>query len=242
MTTNDHQKEHSATELQVTKRALEILNEVDILNNRYLAALENGTMSREEFCVSQGQFYFAVTFFPRPMSALVGRIPDPRQRLNILHNVVEEHGEFAESQFHQTTFTNFLASLGIDTSEVAVESRIWPSVRAFNTVLVGSCLLAELEVGIACMGIIEQAFSGISLKIGTNVVKRGWVKPEALTHYTVHAEIDERHADEFFQVIENSWDKPERKHYIEQGLQLGAYIFNQLYESLYEGAQKQCKG
>ena len=225
--------------LQVTARALAILDEVGILNNGYLTALEDGSLSRESFCLTQEQFYFAVRFFPRPMSALVGRIPDARHRLDILRNVVEEHGEFAENRFHQNTFTNFLASLGSDVSTISDESRIWPEVRAFNTVLVGSCLLSELELGIACMGIIEQAFSGISLKIGTNVVKRGWVALDNLTHYQVHAEIDERHADEFFQVIESSWDTADRQHYVEQGLQLGAYIFNQLYESLYASARKQ---
>lgn len=229
-----------SSRLKVTARALEVLADIDIINNQYLAALETGEMTRDVFVLSQEQFYFAVTFFPRPMSALVGRIPDPRQRLDILHNVVEEHGEFTESKFHQTTFVNFLQSIGSDTALLHDETRIWPEVRSFNTVLVGSCLLAELEVGIACMGIIEQAFSGISLKIGKCVVNRGWVQEEELTHYQVHAQIDERHADEFFQVIESSWDQPDRRNFVEQGLQLGAYIFNQLYVGLYLKANKFC--
>ena len=36
---------------------------------RQLEALSGGTMSRESFRRTQEQFFFAVTFFPRPMAA-----------------------------------------------------------------------------------------------------------------------------------------------------------------------------
>ena len=238
MTTKNDSLE--STTLRVTKRAEEVLNESGVLTNDYLEALADGSMTKEMFRLSQEQFFFAVTFFPRPMSALVGRLPDPMQRLDILKNVVEEHGEFAESKFHQTTFVEFLSSLGSDLESLREERYIWPEVRMFNTVLAGSCLLAELEVGIACMGIIELAFASISASIGSSVVRRQWVDRDNLRHYTLHAELDERHADEFFRVIEPSWDDPERHHYIEQGLSLGAYIFKQLYVSFYATARTKC--
>ncbi|MXZ44152.1 MAG: iron-containing redox enzyme family protein [Gammaproteobacteria bacterium] len=238
MTTTSESQENPT--LQVTNRAEEILNETGVLTNDYLKALADGSMTKEVFRLSQEQFFFAVTFFPRPMTALVGRLPDPMQRLDILKNVVEEHGEFAESKFHQTTFVQFLTSLGSDIKTLGDEKSIWPEVRVFNTVLAGSCLLAELELGIACMGIIELAFASISASIGSSVVRRQWVDRDNLRHYTVHAELDERHADEFFQVIEPSWDDPNRHHYIEQGLNLGAFVFKQLYECLYTTAQSKC--
>jgi pyrroloquinoline-quinone synthase len=49
----------------------------------------------------------------------------------------------------------------------------------------------------------------------------------------LHAEIDERHAEEFFAVIEPKWDEAGRRYFIEQGLELGAYAFNRLYSDLY---------
>ena len=42
--------------------------------------------------------------FERKHPDLVGRIPNPRARIDILHNLVEEHGEFKEESFHQNTF------------------------------------------------------------------------------------------------------------------------------------------
>ncbi|HEV3258925.1 MAG TPA: iron-containing redox enzyme family protein [Gemmataceae bacterium] len=216
----------------VTAYADEVLGAVDIFNNPYLQALRDGSMSLDCFRRTQEQFFFAVTFFPRPMAALVGRISDPRARLDILHNLVEEHGEFQEQRFHHTTFQTFLRSIGARVDGLE-EMPVWPAVRAFNSVLTCACVLDELEVGVGCMGIIEHAFSGISAIIGKAVVERGWVAQDQLVHYALHAEIDTRHAEEFFAVVETPWGDPARRYFIRQGLELGAYIFDRLYRDLF---------
>jgi pyrroloquinoline-quinone synthase len=221
---------------RVSAAADEVLRKIGILQNPYLTALADGSMSLDCFRRTQEQFFFAVSFFPRPMAALVARIPNPRARLDILHNLVEEHGDFQEEQFHHTTFQRFLKSIGSNVDEVE-PAPLWPVVRAFNSVLSASCLLDELDVGVACMGIIESAFAGISASIGKSVVERGWVKSEDLIHYKLHAEIDERHAEEFFAVIEPHWEDPRGRYHIEQGLNLGAYIFDRLYRDLYDGGK-----
>ena len=190
-------------------------------------------MTLECFRRTQEQFFYAVTFFPRPMAALVGRIGDPRLRLDILHNLVEEHGEFKEQFFHHTTFQQFLRSIGSRPEELEGK-KLWPALRAFNSVLTASCALDELEVGVACMGIIEQAFAGISAIIGKSVVQRSWVAADRLVHYKLHAQIDERHAEEFFAVLEPLWEDESRRYYVEQGLELGAYIFDRLYRDMYD--------
>lgn len=189
-------------------------------------------MSLERFRRSQEQFFFAVTFFPRPMAALVGRIPSPKARIDILHNLVEEHGEFNEELFHHTTFQRFLTSIGSEPGRIESATPL-PALRAFNSVLTCACVLDELEVGVGCMGVIEHAFADISARIGQAVVQRGWVRQEDLVHYALHAQIDERHAEEFFAVIEKGWDDQNRRYFIQQGLELGAYTFNRLYTDLH---------
>lgn len=222
----------------VVAHADRVLQRIGILNNSYLAALKSGSMSLDCFRKTQEQFFFAVTFFPRPMAALVGRIPNPTQRLDILRNLVEEHGEFDEKAFHHSTFQQFLRSIGSD-PETLDKLFVSPAVRAFNSVLIASCVLDEIEVGIACLGIIEYAFAGISAVIGKAVVDRGWVRSENLVHYKLHAEIDERHAEEFFAVIEPFWAEKQRRYYIQQGLDLGGYVFDRLYRDMLEEAEKQ---
>src|SRR6266850_3316808 len=218
--------------VRVTARAGCVLEESGIWRNPYLQTLQDGSMTLDAFRRSQEQFFYAVSFFPRPMAALVGRIPNPKARLDILHNLVEEHGEFNEDLFHHTTFQHFLRTIGSKPEKIETEG-LRPALRAFNSILTCACVLDELEVGVACMGIIEYAFAGISAIIGQAVVQRDWVRQEDLVHYALHAQIDERHAEEFFAVIEPSWDDQARRYFIEQGLELGAYVFDRLYRDLY---------
>jgi pyrroloquinoline-quinone synthase len=217
---------------RVTARAAESVARSGILENPYLQGLRDGTMTHDCFLRTQEQFFFAVTFFPRPMAALVGRIPDPRARLDILHNLVEEHGEFQEEFFHHNTFQQFLRTVGGQPEKLDALA-LWPPVRAFNSVLTAACLLDELEVGVGCMGVIELAFADISAVIGQAVVRYGWVPADKLVHYKLHAEIDRRHAEEFFAVIEPRWDDTRARYFIEQGLELGVYVFDRLYRDLY---------
>lgn len=206
-----------------------------ILEGPYFEALQNGTMTLEHFSQTQEQFYFAVLFFSRPMAGLLGRFPNPKQRLDLLRNLVEEHGDFQQEAFHEATFRKFLKSIGVDAHPDKIENLgLWPEIRAFNSILTTACTLDELEVGVACIGIIEYAFADISAIIGKTVVERGWVSAEELVHYKLHAEIDKRHADEFFELVVEEWKKPERRYFIEQGLALGAYCFHNLYRDLYE--------
>lgn len=218
---------------EIISYADSVINNVGIIkSNPYFANLRSNTFDLEAFRRTQEQFYFAVLFFARPMAALVARFPDPRVRLDILHNVVEEHGDFNERAFHATTFREFLKSIS------ALEDKLdnmflWSEVRAFNSVLATSCVLDEVEVAIGCMGVIEYAFSDISALIGKAVVDNGWVTSENLKHYKLHAEIDKRHAQELFEVVAPKWSTGDQYH-IKQGIELGVYVFNRLYSDLYQ--------
>ena len=228
--------EHDSRAPQVTACADRIIERNGVLQNSYFSRLASGQMDLERFRFTQEHFFSAVSFFPRPMAALVAKIPDPKMRLDILHNVVEEHGEFNVDEFHHTTFQRFLSTIGSDISRIE-EKALCSPVRAFNSCLMTSCVLDELQVGIACIGLIEYVFSDVSAIIGKAVVEHGWVKQEDLIHYTLHAEIDKRHAEEIFAVIEPQWES--HRYYIDQGLELGVYIFDRMFRDLLSLAESE---
>jgi pyrroloquinoline-quinone synthase len=200
--------------------------------NPYFEALRSGALELPAFRASQEQFYFAVVFFSRPMAGLIARLPDYAARMTILQNIVEEHGDFQLGAAHGATFERFLASLGSDLAAVR-RRRPAPAVHAFNSVLFSACVNEEVEVGIACLGVIEHAFAALSARIGQDVVARGWIEPGRLQHYAVHAELDVRHADDFFALLEPHWSHAARRESIERGLALGAYAFDRLYRDLH---------
>ena len=231
-----HQDHNHNPGLQhIVDYANDCISNSKILSNSYLAQLQDGSLEKQAFQASQQQFYYAVEFFSRPMAGLIAKIPDPARRIDILHNLVEEHGEFNSKSYHETTFRQFLRSIDCDPNQLD-SLFLWPCIRAFNSCLITACVHDELEVGVACMGIIEYIFADISATIGKAVVANDWVSADNLVHYKLHAAIDKRHAQEFFEVIAPDWDDEQKQYYIKQGLELGCYIFKRLYEDMFEQA------
>ncbi len=216
---------------QVKQLANEILQETPIINGAFFKNL--ATMKKKIFQHIQAQFFFAVDYFSRPMAALIARLPLHKDRIDIIHNIVEEHGDFSRERYHANTFKQFLKSIDAKNIDTNAPSAI---VTMFNTTLMGAATQSDPILALACLGIIEYAFADISACIGKHVVDRGWVKKEKLVHYNLHAQIDKQHAEEFFQVIEPLMHNPEQRNKAIAGLRLGVYIFNRLYEDLYQEA------
>ena len=65
----------------ITEKIDSILSEINYKNNPYFQSLADGIFDKDDFIETQIQFYFAVTFFSRPMAALAAKIPLPHMRL-----------------------------------------------------------------------------------------------------------------------------------------------------------------
>ncbi|WP_395737055.1 TenA family transcriptional regulator [Prosthecobacter sp.] len=212
-----------------------------ILKNHYFTALEDGSLDRERFCETQQQFFFAVRYFSRPMAALMARMPSSALRRSLVHNLAEEHGYvdevapvFDPALAHDMTFLRFLETLGVSRAEMN-HVREAEAVRAFNTSLMGVCMMERTDLALACLGVIEHVFADISARIGRTAVERGWVPAEKLVHYNLHQEIDGRHAAEFFECVLQAWQGGgEGRAAVEDGVKLGLHVFDRLYVDLWK--------
>ncbi len=216
--------------------AIALLVVAPILGNAYFQALESGIMPKPDFAKSQLQFFHAVGYFSRNLAALIARLPTSAGRAILVHNLSEEHGldedspkeGFRPHLAHDRTFARFLGTLGIGAEEIAISPPLSP-VRAFNLALYGACSTEPAAFALAALGMIEYAFADISALIGRRVVELGWVKSADLIHYSLHAEIDKRHAAELFEAAEEACGETAD---VNAGLAFGRYIFDRLYIDL----------
>ncbi|PCJ52235.1 MAG: hypothetical protein COA79_24210 [Planctomycetota bacterium] len=212
----------------------QILQEINHQDNPYFTKLLNKEFKKDDFIETQIQFYFAVIFFSRPMAALAAKIPTAELRLEVIRNVWEEHGEGNIDSMHGNTFLILLDRLGSISTQDIDSRALWPCVRHFNTTLIGACVLDEYLIGVGMMGMIEHMFSQISGWIGKGIIENDWIQKDQLIHYAAHEDLDVKHSEDFFNVLKKSWEKKSDRYYIEQGLRLGAYMFNLLYDGLYQ--------
>lgn len=224
--------------LELSECITQALQTTNYAHNPYFLALEDQSFQKEDFLETQIQFFFAVAFFSRPMSALAGKIPNTELRLNIVRNVFEEHGEGDPNGFHENTFKRLLTRLGISEEEM-MKRTLWPEVRTFNTLLTGVCVMDSYLVGVSVLGIIERMFSEISAWIGQGILQNGWLEPNQIIHYSLHEKLDLQHSEEFFEILQKPWQENEsNRYFIRQGLLMGAYVFNQLYAGLYDARER----
>jgi pyrroloquinoline quinone (PQQ) biosynthesis protein C len=216
-----------------------VLKETQYDRNPYIVHLVDGQFEKADFVETQIQFFYAVIFFSRPMSALAAKIPSPELRIEVLRNVWEEHGEGQLSHGHGSTFTEFLQRLDSVPVEQVYLRGLWPEIRIFNTTLAGVSVLDDFLVGVGALGMIERMFSEISAWIGQGVVKRGWIKEDKLVHYKLHQKLDIKHSQDFFEILAEPFQRSdENRYHIEQGLRLGATLFNDLYAGLWRSRKR----
>ena len=212
----------------------QVLKDTNYYENPYFVNLREKTFEREDFIETQIQFFYAVIFFSRPMAALAAKIPTPELRLEVLRNVWEEHGEGSLAHGHGKTFLDFLKRLGNITEDDVYLRGLWADVRIFNTTLSGVSVLDDFIIAVGVLGMIERMFSDISAWIGQGVIENGWLAAGEMIHYKLRQELDIKHSEDFFKILEIPFQKSaENRYLVEQGLRLGATLFNNLYAGLW---------
>ncbi len=202
------------------------------VQNAYLRALREGTFRRADFIETQIQFLFAVAHFSRPLLMLASRLPRPEMRISILEHVGDEHGHGNVSMSHEQTFLLLLDRLDVSMSEIEKRA-LWPEVRAFNIAMTGLCMTDDPFTALAALGMIENIFEELSEELGRLIIMRGWLSADQLTHYSMDGG-DQHHADAFYGPLHEAYETDPRYTYqIQQGLELGAYLFLRLYDGLY---------
>ncbi|MGD9682494.1 MAG: iron-containing redox enzyme family protein [Candidatus Obscuribacterales bacterium] len=191
----------------------------------FFTSLRDGSMTLEEFRLTQEQFYHAVNYYSQPIAALFSRLNDPALRMKLLLNLLDEHGNIDLERCHTMTFKAFLE--GIQACTDAPEG---PEAKAFNAALTGICTHEKEEFAMAALGMIELCFTEISQAIAEGVIERGWMKEEDLAHYSLHAHLDSEHATTLFELAMSMDNASDRA--ITDGLAFGQFLLLRLYEDL----------
>ncbi|MDA9656774.1 iron-containing redox enzyme family protein [Candidatus Marinimicrobia bacterium] len=202
-----------------------------IHKNYYFAKLRNDELTLEEFQKSQLNFFDAVLSFTKPMFIISSKLDSYEQRLLVLENIFEEHGNGDIAKNHGKTFEEYLILLGVNKKEIK-NRRINKSSQNFNLSLIEYSQKESTYFSLAMMGIIEERYSEMSKLISEKLLKNKWLTEKTLVHYKVHEKLDIEHAESFYHLISSKWlDKNIRKD-IKKGLLFGNNLILNLYTDL----------
>ena len=210
---------------------LQLKQETPIEKNQYFSKLIKGKMTFETFQRSQLDFYDAVIFFTKPMFVIASKLNSYQQRLIILNNIMDEHGDGELTETHGETFKKYLFSLGILKKEI-IHRKQNKAAIVFNNSLEKKAKEESTCFSLAMMGIIEDRYTAITKILSEQLLKNHWLDQNTLTHYKVHEELDVEHAESFYKLIRNHWENIEKRTKIKEGLVFGNDLILNLYSKL----------
>lgn len=147
--------------------------------------------TRNEFLRSQVPFFFAVQAFPRMLCMLGSKIEDSEERMLVVENIYEEHGQGDSRKYHTQSYKTYLKALGLNDS---IYSSPWVSSWIKN-VLSLECNAMEYAAYLAGIEYVYALICGdVSEYIQTFTLEC------EQTHYSKHAKLDWEHGKELLMV------------------------------------------
>ena len=147
--------------------------------------------TQQEFLKSQVPFFYAVEAFPRMLCKLAMSIEHSEQRLLVIENIWEEHGQGNQAQFHTQSYQTYLKSIGWDGvlfTNPWVQSWIKQIFHLPQDAIYLASYLSGIEYLYALMSQdIAQYVSGLDLVCEQH-------------HYAKHAVLDWNHGFELLSV------------------------------------------
>mmetsp|Transcript_6236 Transcript_6236/g.13647 ORF Transcript_6236/g.13647 Transcript_6236/m.13647 type:complete len:875 (-) Transcript_6236:563-3187(-) len=180
------------------------------------------------FAAGQAHFLAAVSQWSQLLGQLVSLLPHPHQRLIVLHNLLDEHGQGDLSLGHVSTFTTLLASLGVHVPANYLDQAPHTHVAAFLNVFRSMSTWEELA---AAMGMVEYSYAFVSEHIAKYCAAKGVVN----AHYTMHQDLDMDHAQQLFSLVEGLLLEPGTAagaEAVRRGMARGHAALMDLYEAL----------
>lgn len=175
--------------------------------------------SKDELLRSQEPFYYAVEAFPLMLLKLASEIKTSEQRLLIIQNLWEEHGNGNLTDFHTETFQEHLKVLGSQSENYPVNHHIQNWIES---VLTSAYSVVELSSYLAG---IENFYAVISQDIALTLNRLGLDGLQS--HYSKHAELDWQHGAELLDIGSYLGDPICQKTYAK-----AHHDFNDLFNSM----------
>ena len=162
-----------------------------LLSHPFYQDWKDGILTLDDLRLYAGQYYHFEVNFPRFLSAVHSRCPDPVVRQSILSNLWdEEHGQ----QNHPALWLGFCAGLGLTPEEVEL-AQVHPKTQALLDTYSTICSTGSFQEGLAAIYAYEVQVPEVATeKLAGLQAHYGIVDENALSFFQVHSHLDEEHA------------------------------------------------
>ena len=162
-----------------------------LLSHPFYQDWREGKLTLDDLRLYAGQYYHFEAGFPRFLSAIHSRCPDPAVRQSILTNLWdEEHG----GENHRALWLDFCAGLGMSRDEMKPDP-VQPKTQALLDTYDDICFNRSFQEGLTAIYAYEVQLPEIAAEKLTGLRDRyGIDSEEALSFFRLHSDLDVEHS------------------------------------------------
>ncbi|WP_375793780.1 CADD family putative folate metabolism protein [Chlamydia sp. 12-01] len=175
------------------------IKEKHMLDHTFYMKWSKGELTKEQLKAYAKDYYLHIKAFPRYLSAVHSRCDNLEARKLLLDNLMDEETGYPN---HIDLWKNFAYALGV--TEEELESHV-PSAAAQKKVdtFLRWCTGDSLSAGVSALYTYESQIPTVAeTKISGLKQYFGFTAPEDYEYFTVHQDVDVRHAREERELIE----------------------------------------
>lgn len=202
-------------------------------NNNYFIKLKK-IHDIDKFLISQECFISAIDHWSRLLGLILYYVPTDKERLIIIKNLNDEHGEGNLSNSHTNTFKLLLKSLNYEKEILLYNENLqsYNYVYKFNNNLKDIITTQSWIYSVAMLAMIEYTYITVSKNIHNYLLQ--FLPINEINHYSLHETLDVTHATELFSLLIPYIKNDELSSEMKAGVITGYTIMNELYLSLDE--------
>jgi pyrroloquinoline-quinone synthase len=175
-----------------TKRIDDVVSEQHLLKHPFYVAWTEGRLSPSALQGYAAQYYKHVAAFPRYLSAIHSQTADLETRQYLLENLVDEE---RGAENHPELWLRFAEGIGADRGAVRTAPAL-PETTACDVTYREIASARGPVAGLAALYAYESMVPAVSdSKIAGLKAHYGIDDAETLRFFTIHVEVDERHAE-----------------------------------------------
>ena len=188
--------------------------------------------SPANFVKSQESFINAVNEWSKLLALLLTKVPTHNERLPIIENLLDEHGNGDLKMAHIETFRKFVQSFDPSHSVVLYNqnSPTFHIIREFYETLYQNIKYYNWVHIAAMLGMIEYIYIQVSMAI--HQYAKQYISEEKIYHYTLHETLDTKHSEDLFRIVIPYMEDEQNRQMIQLGLQAGYDAMSIMYEKL----------
>lgn len=167
-------------------KADSIIKDDPLERNMYFLAMKANRLWPERIKTSQISFVHAINHWSKLLAFTISKMDLPEDRLILLNNLMDEHGNKNLNMCHINTFLR-------NTNQNIEKINITPVISKFNGDLWNFINNSTISESVAALGMIEYTYDRIG-----EIMNSIYIFDE---HYKIHSQIDKNHADDLFSIL-----------------------------------------